>query len=59
MSAPYGTMISVYPRLNPIWDGVRDDALTALETAIAAGSYADSERLTRILAEVTLRAGQD
>ncbi|MDN3356067.1 hypothetical protein [Actinomadura sp. DC4] len=48
----------MYPRPNPIWDGVRDDALTALETAVAAGSHVDPERLARILAQVAERAGQ-
>lgn len=51
-------MIGMYPRPNPIWDGVRDDALTALETAVAAGSHVDPDRLARILDQVTQQAGQ-
>jgi hypothetical protein len=43
----------MYPRSNPIWDGVRDDALTALEAAVAGGSYVDPERLARILAQAS------
>ena len=53
-----GTMISMYPRPNPIWDGVRDDALIALEAAVAGGSHVDPERLARILAQVTHQADQ-
>lgn len=42
-------MIGMYPRPISIWDGVRDDALTALEAAVAAGSPLDPEHLARIL----------
>lgn len=56
MSVACETIISMYP--NPIWDGVRDDALTALEAAVAAGSRVDPDRLARILAQVNQRAGQ-
>lgn len=50
MSVAYTTMISMYPRPNQIWDGVRDQALAALEAAVTAGSHIDPDRLARLIA---------